>query len=107
MEAFFKQDGNCINYTAGDAGVNAGDIIIAGDLIGVAKHDIAPNTVGAIALGGCYNVIKDAVAFTLGAKVYFNTTTRKAVATASGNTLIGVCVAAAATTDGIVEVKIG
>ena len=38
--ARFVQEGKAIDYTAGSAGVSAGDIVVQGGLVGVAKLDI-------------------------------------------------------------------
>ncbi|MFQ3588264.1 MAG: capsid cement protein, partial [Fimbriimonadaceae bacterium] len=42
-QAVFVHDGECIDYTPG-AAVAAGDVVVQGDLIGVAKQPIAANT---------------------------------------------------------------
>ena len=107
MKAKFIQDGLSIDITAGENGIAAGDIVINGTLIGVAKTDIAAGAVGAIATEGVYAVKKAAsVAFTVGAKVYYNVEGGNATA-AETDTLIGVATAAAGAGDEAVIVKIG
>lgn len=107
MKAKFIHDGLSIDITAGENGIAAGDIVIIGDLIGVAKTDIAAGAVGAIATEGVYSVKKAAsVTFTRGAKVYYNVEAGNATVTETDR-LIGIATAAAAADDETVNVKIG
>lgn len=107
MEAKFIQDGKSIDIVA-EAGIAAGNVVISGDLIGVAKLDIPANAVGSIALEGIYDVAKGDAVFAVGAKVYFDTENRIAVATAGEKIVaIGVAVAAATAEAETVRVRIG
>lgn len=107
-EATFIQNGDAIDISAGSAAISAGAVIISGEIVGVAKLDIPANTVGAVALVGVFDVAKaSADAFTVGAPVYFNATSRYAVSASSGNTKIGKAVAAAVSGGATVKVKIG
>ena len=107
MEAKFIQDGKSIDIVA-EAKIAAGDVVISGELIGVAKLDIPANAAGSIALEGVYEVAKGDAVFAVGAKVYFDTENRIAVA-AGGEKMvaIGVAVAAAAAAAETVLVRIG
>ena len=108
MKAKFFQDGKVIGITAGSAAINAGDLVISGSLVGVAKHDIPANTPGAIALEGVYDIVKasaDDLAF--GADVYWNAESGYACASASGLPKIGTAVEAAGSGAESVKVKIG
>lgn len=72
--AIFIHDGKSIDYTPG-ADVSAGDVVVQGDLIGIAKLDIAADTLGALAVTGVFDVPKatgGGSAITAGAKVYWN-----------------------------------
>ena len=74
MTAEFIHDGKAIDYTPSTA-VSAGDVVVQGDLIGIAKLDIAANTLGALAVQGVFDVPKTAgvdEAIAAGAKVYFD-----------------------------------
>ncbi|HQL75982.1 MAG TPA: DUF2190 family protein [Phycisphaerae bacterium] len=105
-KARFIHDGNSIDYIPG-ADVTAGDVIVQGTLVGVAKLDIAANTLGALAVRGVFDVAKAAVAFTPGAAVYWDADgnpvggtagTGAATTTRTGNTFMGFALAAAAET---------
>ena len=49
--ARFIQTGDAVDYTPG-ADVSAGDVVVQGDLVGVAKLDIAAGKAGSLALTG-------------------------------------------------------
>ena len=71
--ARFIHDGHSIDYTPG-ADVSAGDVVVQGDLIGIAKLDIAADTLGALAVTGVFDLPKATGAgtgITAGAKVYW------------------------------------
>ena len=110
MSASFVHDGNSIDYTpAGD--VSAGDVVVQGDLIGVAKLDISANALGALAVIGVFDVAKEGgtgVTFAIGDKVYWDDTNKVAVATdgAGANKLMGKAVLAAADADTTVRVRL-
>lgn len=74
------------------ATVLAGGGILIGSLIGIALSDIANGASGPCAMVGIYSHAKDAGAGTGGAQgsvVYWNNTSKKFTAVASGNTLVG------------------
>ncbi len=111
-EAIFAQPGTCIDHTPA-AAVAAGVIVQLGDLIGVAKSPIAASALGALAMGGVYDVIKDGTTgpvFALNDPVFYDIVTRLAVRVsgspgASGVIYLGICVAAAGTNEATVRVK--
>ncbi len=70
-KARFIQDGNSIDYTPG-ADVTAGDVIVQGSLIGVAKVDIPANKLGALAVRGVFDVVKANEQQALGAALYWD-----------------------------------
>ena len=106
MKAKYVQEGKLVDYVS-TAAVAAGDIVIQGDLIGIAAQDIPAGTVGALTTEGVFCVEKTSAAtFAVGAKVYWNVSSKTATATTT-DTLIGVAVAAAAADDQNVLVKIG
>ena len=57
MAAVFVHDGSSIDYTPG-AAVAAGDVVVQGDLVGVAKLDIPANVLGALAVTGVFDFPK-------------------------------------------------
>lgn len=55
--ARFVQDGDSVPYTP-DSNVSAGDVIVLEDCIRIAKVDITANELGALAMGGVFEVPK-------------------------------------------------
>ena len=105
MIATFYKEGKVVDYTPA-AAVAAGDIVIIGDIVGIAKLDIAAGERGALALEGIFAVAKGSTAFDFGDKVDFSAQSDVATAVDT-DTLIGVATAAAAASDATVLVKIG
>jgi len=106
----FIHDGKAIDYTPGSA-VSAGDVVVQGDLVGVAKLDIAANALGALAVEGVFDFPKAAgggTAITAGAKVYWDVgdTEAKEDAEAGANKYLGKVVTAAADADTTVRVRL-
>ena len=110
--ARFIHDGKSIDYTPGTA-VSAGDVVVQGELVGIAKLDMAAGQLGALAVTGVFDVAKAAGAGTdiaVGAKLYWNATDKR-VETTSGDPAgthktLGKAVRAAATTDATVRVRL-
>lgn len=108
MPTRFIHDGASIDYTPGSA-VTAGDVIVQGDLVGVAKRDIAANTLGALAVEGVFDFPKATTvgsAISAGTTVYWDATAGEATATSAGNKLLGKTVRAAVDADGTVRVRL-
>ena len=108
--ATFIHDGNRIDYTPGSA-VSAGDVVVQGELVGVAKLDISANALGALAVGGVFDFPKatgGGTAITAGANVYWDVgdTEAKADSESGANKLIGKVVKAAADADATVRVRL-
>jgi len=107
MNARYIQRGDSIDYTPA-ANVAAGDIIKVGNLVGVAKLDIAANELGALALVGVYAVTKGTTAFAMGDAVGWDATNKKAVAASMAGAIpLGTAIATAAATDSTVAVRLG
>ncbi|MEQ8790093.1 MAG: DUF2190 family protein [Pirellulaceae bacterium] len=109
-QADFIHDGAVIDYTPG-ADVTAGDVVVQGDLVGVAKLDIAANAPGSLAVEGVFDFAKEAgggVTFAVGDLAYWDDTNNVAVTTDGGgaNKLLGKVVLAAADGDATVRVKL-
>ena len=110
MQATFIHDGGSIDYTpAGD--VAGGDVIVAGDLVGVAQRAITANELGALTVVGVFDVPKAAgasSAIALGATLYWDTTetVAKTDSESGANKLIGKCVKAAADADATVRARL-
>ncbi len=108
--ATYVQHGDAIDYTPG-ADVAAGDVVVQGELVGIAKTAIAANLIGAIAVSGVFDVPKAtgaSTAITAGANVYWDAT--NSVATTDDDTgnnkLLGKTALAAADGDATVRVRL-
>lgn len=106
----FIHHGEAVDYTPG-ADVAAGDVVVQGDLIGVAKRDIKTGVLGALAVVGVFDFPKEAgggVTFSYGDLAYWDDTNDVAVATdgAGTNKLIGKAVADAADNDAEVRIRL-
>ena len=71
MQAIFVQDGESLDYTP-TAYTPAGTVIVQGPMVGITKHEIQPNILGAIAADGVFYVEKDNSAFSGGGPIYWN-----------------------------------
>ncbi len=106
MEATFVQDGASIDYTPASA-VVAGQVVVQGDLVGVATQAIAPSAQGALAVQGVFDLPKatgSSSAITAGAKLYWDAGNEVATATVGSNKYIGKAIAAA--TDAAATVRV-
>ena len=108
--ARFIHDGDAIDYTPG-ADVNAGDVVVQGDLIGIAKLDIASAVLGALAVTGVFDFPKTAgvgEAIAAGAKVYWDVADQiaKTDDESGANKYLGKTVAAAGDNDAVVPVRL-
>jgi predicted RecA/RadA family phage recombinase len=109
-KAVFIQDGRSLDYTPG-ANVAAGDVVVQGELVGVAKVPIPAGQLGALAVEGVFDFAKEAgggVTFAVGSLAYWDETNKVAVATDGGGTnkRLGKVVAMAADADSTVRVKL-
>jgi predicted RecA/RadA family phage recombinase len=104
-QATFAHEGANIDFTPTGA-VAVGDVIVQGDLVGVACRPLAANEPGALAVTGVYDFLKATnVAYTVGTILYWDDTNNIVTTTATGNKLIGKVTKAAATTDTTVRIR--
>jgi len=106
-QAVFVHEGASIDYTPG-ADVAAGDVVVQGDLVGVAKLDIKAGKLGALAVEGVFDFTKATgvgTALAAGTTVYWDDAANVATSTAAGNKQIGKVVKAAADADATVRVR--
>jgi len=108
--AQFIHYGKSIDYTPGSA-VSAGDVVVQGELVGVAKLDIAASALGALAVEGVFDFPKAtgaSTAITAGANVYWDVadTEAKVDDESAANKLIGKVVKAAVDADATVRVRL-
>ena len=107
--ATFVHDGKSIGYTPG-SDVTAGDVVVQGELIGVAKVDIPAGRLGALAVVGVFDFPKATgvgTGIAAGANCYWDVADGEAKTDAEGgaNKLIGKCVRAAADADATVRIR--
>lgn len=110
MSVDYVQAGESVDYTPA-ADVTAGDVIVQGDLVGVAKKDIKANVLGAVAVDGVFDFPKatgGGTAIAAGANVYWDAGDGEAKedAEAGANKLIGKTVLAATDADETVRVRL-
>jgi predicted RecA/RadA family phage recombinase len=106
-QATFVHDGECIDFTP-VAAVAAGEVVVQGDLIGVAKQPIAADTPGALAVEGVFDFAKatgGGTGLAAGALAYWDNVAKVATATAAGNKLLGKVVKAAGDADATVRIR--
>ena len=105
-QASFAHEGAAIDHTP-TADVSAGDVVVQGDLIGVARLDMKANVLGALAVTGVFDFAKATnIAYTVGQILYWDNTNDIVTTTATGNKQIGKVVRAAATTDPTVRARL-
>ena len=106
MKARYVQRGESIDFIPA-SDVAAGDIVKVGILVGVAKLDIKAGELGALALCGVYEIATSGTAIEAGALVFVDPATGKTCAeSAPGAVKFGHAVAAAGTTDTLVNVRL-
>ena len=108
MTVTFVQRGESIDYTP-SSDVSAGDVVVLGDLVGVAKLDIQANTLGALAVSGVFDFPKATgvgSAIARGVLVYWDAADLEAKADdeEGANKLLGATILAATDDDETVRV---
>jgi predicted RecA/RadA family phage recombinase len=108
--ADFIQDGGSIDYTPG-SNVAAGDVIVQGELVGVAKVPIPAGHAGALAVEGVFDFDKEAdggVTFAVGLLAYWDAVNKFAVPDDGRGVFkfLGKVVVAAADADASVRVRL-
>ena len=103
MIARYVQKGESIDYRPSEA-VAAGDVIVLNNLVGVARLDIAADTLGSLAVVGMFDVAKAAGAVAAGTAVYWDAANHAATTTAAGNPYLGKAVLAAESADELARV---
>jgi predicted RecA/RadA family phage recombinase len=108
MIAKYVQRGHEIDFTP-DTDVAAGDVVIIGDLAGIAKLDIKAGTLGALALVGVFDIPKatgEGTAIAAGTIVFWDATDKVVTATAGENKYLGKTVIASTDADAHARVVI-
>ena len=96
----YVQPGKAIDVTMPDA-MTAGDGVQVGTaLFGVAVDTYASGATGVIWTEGVFDLAKTtAQAYAVGARIYWNSTTKKTTTTTGGNLQVGVALSTAGSTD--------
>lgn len=104
-------EGNTIPHTPSGSAVTAGDVVVVGDLVGVAPSDIADGAAGALQIEGEFSFPKatgGGSGIAAGAVVYWDVAeaVAKTADEAGANKQIGYVTTAAADADATVRVKL-
>ena len=116
MQAIFVQEGDVLDYTP-EAAVDAGQVVVVGDHVGIAKLDIEAGRLGALHFSGVFDVVHAADKIGDGVAVYWDEngnpvggTAGTGAATASAdsgnNKLMGFAHGAAAADDATVRIRL-
>ena len=108
MDAKYVQQGHSIDYTP-EADVAAGDVVIIGSLVCVAKLDIKAGTLGALAVVGAFDVTKatgEGTAIAAGSIVFWDADNKVVTTIGGDNKYIGKVIADAGDDDVLVRVLI-
>jgi predicted RecA/RadA family phage recombinase len=100
------QGGETVDYTPSSA-VTAGDVVVQGEMVGVAVRDIAANDRGALFKTGnfvCPKATTSGSAITAGATLYWDASSEVVTTTSGSNKEFGKAIAAAAATASTVNV---
>jgi predicted RecA/RadA family phage recombinase len=85
---FIHDDGSIDHIPVAD--VAAGDVVVQGELVGVAKLDIKAGKLGALAVVGVFDFpVAALTGWAVGDLAYWDNTAKVATETASGNKLLG------------------
>lgn len=104
----YVQPGDILTLTAPSGGVVSGTAYLIGAILVVAAVTAAESESFAAKTAGVFTLPKTtSEAWTEGAKLYWNNTTKKLTTTASGNTLVGVAASAAASADTTGNCRLG
>lgn len=84
----YIQKGDTLEFTAA-SDVKSGEMVLVGNIVGVAVNDVANGATGVVNVTGVYEVPKEADAISKGASLYFKASTKSLTTTAQGNTFAG------------------
>jgi predicted RecA/RadA family phage recombinase len=88
-QVIFIHDGDTIDHIP-TADVAAGDVVVQGELVGVAKLDIKAGKLGALAVVGVFDFpVTSLTGWSVGALAYWDAAGQVATETETENTLLG------------------
>jgi predicted RecA/RadA family phage recombinase len=108
MIATFVQKGDSIDHTPA-TNIAAGTVVVQGDLVGIAKLDIAANTLGSLSVTGIFDVPKiggPGMAITTGTMLYWDSANKYATTIEIEGKYMGKAVRDAGDNDATVRVKL-
>ena len=105
-EAVYVHEGVRIHYTPTAADVAEGQVVVIGELVGVATQPISKDAAGTVQIAGVFRFAKSTGDIAAGTKLYWDDTNNVVTSTAAGNKYIGRSVEAAVSADTTVLVKI-
>jgi predicted RecA/RadA family phage recombinase len=110
MIAIYKQSEDTVDYTPA-ADVAAGDVVVQGELVGVASREIKAGALGTLTVSGVFDFPKATgagTAIAAGAKVYWDATAKVATTSDGGgaNKFLGKSILAAADGDATVRARL-
>lgn len=100
----YKQRGDILDFTAPSGGYTSGQLVVVGELTGVANIDAAENEICAVSMEGVYTLPKGNVAISAGAAVYSDAGAD--VNTTNTDTLVGYAIETVASGDATVQVRL-
>lgn len=103
MLARYVQKGDAIDYRPAEV-IAAGDVVVIADLVGIARLDIEPGTLGSLAVVGVFDVVKAAGAVPSGSTVYWDAGAKQATLVSGSNHYLGKAIAASEANDETVRV---
>lgn len=107
MARNFVQPGGIVTLTIPAGGLGSGDAYLAGALFGVAMTGGTEGNEDEFAMTGVFDLPKKGGDTpSIGAKLYWDSTNKHLTTTASGNTYVGVTLAAAGGADTIVRIRL-
>ena len=99
----YVQKGEAVDYRPTE-NVAAGDVIVQGSLVGVARLDIEAGTLGSLAVVGVFDAPKAFGEIAVGTPLYWDAENKQASVSQSGKQYLGKSVAFAADNDEVVRV---
>jgi len=113
QQAIFVDPGEVIDFTP-TAARTAGDVVVQGELVGVARGPLAAQVPGTLTVRGQFDVVKGATTFAVGLPVHWDptglplggTAANGAAATTAVGVFMGFCVRAAGVNDKMVRVAL-
>lgn len=102
MIARYVHEGKSLDYRPSEA-VAAGEVIVLESLVGIARLDIASDTLGSLAVTGVFEVAKASGEISAGVPLYWDAKNKNVTTTTAGNIYIGKAVASAASADATVH----